>query len=498
MDDHRKLAKGVWVNVLGLLTKTSRIAYLAVFSRMLGPEGFGLYMLSFSISEVISKFSAIGLEGGMLKLTGRYLALDQAAEVRWILHRVIWIGFFFSFAVTGLSWAIAPFIANDLINKAALTTPFRLFCLSIPWLCMSWIVLYSIRSTLDMKYENLIKSFIEPVVTLILGVISLSVFKMGVEGLAWAHLLASVIGFAVSLFFFYRLFPHSQRPDKVDWRDLFNTSIPMGGLSALGMFKVKVDLFFIGRFLPLSSVGIYSAIIEINQALSKMRSLFDPILVPMVQSFHEKIEKERMSQSLSLGLRWVSIPVLGVMGTMLLFPEAYLGFFGDNFETGIKALCIYAIGQVIASIFGVLENVLAVTGYAYSMFFQLSLMVSVNLVLLTFLVPKYGIEGAALVSTLYLIVINTWRIFFVKQKMQVWPIRKHLIKPFLAFLLSLGAFFLLKTFYQDRSFLIKIFAGVTYLITYVFLLFKMGLEDVDRDMLQSIVARVPFKKSRRQ
>lgn len=491
MEDHRKLAKGVFVNTVGMLTKTSRIIYLAIFSRMLGQDGFGLYMLAFAMSELMSKFSVLGLEGGMLKLSGHYVAQDKKDELRWVLSRVLGLGLVLSLIATVLCWSISPWLAGSIIRKQELARPLQLFCLSIPGLCLTSIVMFSIRSTLDMKYENIIRSFFEPMLILSAGVFFLKM-NLGVRGLAFAHILSSGLAFIVSTVFFVRLFPKSKRPPRVNWRDLFHTSIPMGGLSMLGLFKTKMDLFFIGRFLPLSSVGIYSAIIEINQILSKMKSLFDPVLVPMAQLFHERIDREKFSHNISVGLRWVMIPILGVLGTMILLPESYLGFFGEHFEEGVMAMWIYSFGQAFASIFGILENVLAITGYAYSVFSQLLVMILSNTALLLIVVPKFGLEGAACASSVFFITISFWRIGFMKRKFQVNIFQRRLLKPLIAFAAPLALFLVFARTYHEQPLFVRVLIGVSYLTVYLVTLIKLGLEDVDRDILRGLGGRMGY------
>jgi O-antigen/teichoic acid export membrane protein len=112
---------------------------------------------------------------------------------------------------------------------------------------------------------------------------------------------------------------------------------------------------------------------------------------------------------------WTSVPLVTIF---FIFPDFFLGLFGEEFETedAIKAFIFLSCGRLISSFSGSVGNILQMTGnqniYALILFFGAILNIVLNLIL----IPKYGINGAAIASMSSLIVWNLSMIFVVKKK----------------------------------------------------------------------------------
>ena len=52
-DERRTFARGVLVNLAGILVKVTRTLYLLLFSHLLGAKVFGLYLLAFAVQEAV-------------------------------------------------------------------------------------------------------------------------------------------------------------------------------------------------------------------------------------------------------------------------------------------------------------------------------------------------------------------------------------------------------------------------------------------------------------
>ena len=80
--DDSPLARGVLVNSLGVLLKTSRPLYLVLFARSLGIEDFGIYLLAFAIQEAVSKVATLGLNWGGKQVIGYLYTAGRQSEMR--------------------------------------------------------------------------------------------------------------------------------------------------------------------------------------------------------------------------------------------------------------------------------------------------------------------------------------------------------------------------------------------------------------------------------
>ncbi len=493
-DDSRQLAKGFLINLIGAFARISRFLYLIIFSRFLGSELFGLYALAFSVWEITSKFSVLGLEHGMQRYTGLLCAQNRTDEVRPTMKKILFLGVSCSALVAVGLYFSANWISILLIQKPTLAEPLRFFSFGLPALCTTSILVQSLRPTLDMRYEVSVRSVFEPFAVLVLGVIAL-LLGLGVAGLAIAHGVAAIGALGFGAYLFRRAFPQVQGSKvSMPWKYLLNTGFPMGGTELLNMFKMKIDLFVIGRFLPLSAVGIYAAIVEFGSALRKTRAAFDPILVPMVQILHERRKRIRVQANLVLAVRWVMIPALAFTGAICIAPDFFLRFFGENFQVGSAALAIFIIGQMFYVTLGLLEGILAITGFAYWILVHSVVLVVGNLALLFYLVPEWGIEGAALATTISFILITLARVVQGRFLLGIWPFGWTQTKPLLAFLISLSLGLLVARNLGSPAATAQLIGLIVFMAAYGTILLLAGIESSDRDVLRRLATKLPFLK----
>ncbi len=474
--DRKSLARGVFTNTLGVAARTSRPLFLIIFSRFLGAEGFGLYLLGYAIQEVVGKAGVLGLNWGSMKVVGDLKGQGHLNSVRKVVGTILALGLISSTLTALFLAGFAPWIAESVIQKPELGRPLSLFALTIPCVSGTFILLDSIRPSLDMRYEVVVRQLIEPLSVLLLGILALSQ-GWGVMGLAGAHVATSVLTFGLALFCFRRVYPRAEGEKvKVPWRKLYHSSIGMGGMEFLNQFKFRLDLMVIARFMPLAFVGAYGAVVEICGILRKVRSAFLPILMPLTQGLHLGGEKKRFEEQLGTALRWSMIPTLALTGTIILLPTAYLKVFGDDFVVATFALVILAVGHLFYVNLGLLEAVLAIIGRFYMTLANLVIAFSINLLVLLWLVPKWGLLAAAWSTAATFLGISIVLYLQTKRFLGVEPFDRRQLKSIGAFLGALLVGFGMGRLLEADSYLEWTAQGVTFLLAYAIILFIFRAE----------------------
>ncbi|MFH1018687.1 MAG: oligosaccharide flippase family protein [Pseudomonadota bacterium] len=490
-NDHRQLAKGVLVNVLGMLAKASRPLFLIIFSRILGAEKFGLYMLAFATQEIVSKLAALGLDMGITRLVGRLLAQGRKDDVRAVVQKTLMVGVGTSGVVALALGLLADPVSRLILGTERLGSPLRNFCWGMPAVCATTMILYSIRPTLRMQFELYVRSVVEPLLILVLGILALHL-DLGVQGLSFAHNIAALAAMVLAWVFFLKIYPAKKGPlANVNWKLLWNTGVPMGANELLNTFKNRLDVMVIGRFMSLTNVGIYSAVLEIGSVLRKLRATVDPVLMPMAQAHHERADTVRLNRNLSLALRWVMIPSMALFGVMLVVPQVFLRFFGEAFEPGSAALRIMAGGQLVCVTLGLLEGVLLMVGYAYVPLINSAVMIGLNLLLLRFMVPRWGLEGAAWATCISFTVIALWRLDQARRLVGARPFEKGQLKPILAFFISCGITGLVMVWTHPTSLVSQIGMALFFILIYTAAMLSLPIEERDRDILRQVRERLP-------
>jgi O-antigen/teichoic acid export membrane protein len=466
-EERRHLARGVAVSALGILVKSGRAVALVVFSRQLGVELFGVYLLAFVVQEVASKFASLGFDRGLLFLTGILQANGREREIRGAVGRVAAVGFAASAVAAALFAAASGWIAGSLLHKPELAEPLRLFALGMPAVCAGSMLVFATRTSLDLRPELYVQSLFEPWALLAFGGAA-AASGFGVRGIVLVQVAVSYASLALAWIFVRRLYPAAAPGTRVrvDWRTLWRASLPLGAGELLTQFKLRLDLMVIGRLLPMQLVGVYGAVVEIASILRKTRSAFDAILMPLSQRLHLQGASERLRESLALAVRWVAVPALAILGLMFLVPDGLLRLFGKDFLAGEAALGVFAVGQLFHVTIGLMESVLAYTGHAGVTLVNSVVLVVVNLALLVLLIPPWGILGAAAATTVSTAAVALWRLAQGRRLLGIWPFDAAQLQPVAGFLLGYPASWILLHALGRRSAPALVAAAALFLAVY--------------------------------
>jgi len=105
------------------------------------------------------------------------------------------------------------------------------------------------------------------------------------------------------------------------------------------------------------------------------------------------------------------------MALILLFRETILGIFGIEFLNGETALVIIGCGVLISSISGNVDQILNMTNSHKILRNITFFCFMVNVILNYFLIPVYGINGAAIASLITNVLINAICLYYIKKNL---------------------------------------------------------------------------------
>lgn len=192
----------------------------------------------------------------------------------------------------------------------------------------------------------------------------------------------------------------------------------------------KVDIQMIGNFLGDAQVTYYSyALFFMSVLLTPKNSL--------TQTSRSIISRDFQTQSIeTFTPKYFKISFAFLLATLIVFVgiviniEELMQILGNKFgNNDVKyAILILGLGRVLESVFVSNHYVLEYSKH-YKMMFVFEVVSLILLVLLNFfMIPAYGIVGAALSSAIIFMVNAALKSTFVYKKMQLLPIRYSDIK----------------------------------------------------------------------
>lgn len=197
-------------------------------------------------------------------------------------------------------------------------------------------------------------------------------------------------------------------------------------LNTLGFALVSsLDVMMIASMKGLKETGIYGTIVFLTSALQVPYRSLIRISAPLVADHWKYKEMDKMSElytkvsstSLLIGVGsfcfiWINIDLL-------------FSFLSPEFQPGIWVFLFLMIGRLLDMYFGINGSIFSTSKkYKYDIIFTLILIGLVYQLNLIF-IPKWGMIGAAISTSVALIFYNVGRIIFVWKIFKIHPFTKN-------------------------------------------------------------------------
>jgi O-antigen/teichoic acid export membrane protein len=191
---------------------------------------------------------------------------------------------------------------------------------------------------------------------------------------------------------------------------------------------MTMDAMMIAYYLGLKETGVYTTIIYLTSALQIPYKSLMRVSTPLIPQYWKEKSMEKMSQ-LYQKVSSISL-IVGLFMFLLIWTSRaeLFSFLPSEYLLGIWVFLFLMIGRIIDMYFG-LNGWIFVTSkkYKYDIFFTFILLFLV-LILNVFLIPRYGIIGAAISTGFALIVYNFARMLFVFFVYKIHPFHWNQLK----------------------------------------------------------------------
>ncbi len=399
-----------------------------IFARILGTEGQGTLTIFRTLGQVIASIMWVGLPAGMVYFIGK----DRHSSFFLLKNCLKW--FIFVFPLIILFLCLVPISHIPKLNlKEQHIAYLLIFIFLLSFLNLFQGIMLGLKKYL---YYNLfafglgISIFIFSILTVLL--------PHNFDKLFFA-IISYITGYG--LMFFYGLVLvcsewcrlKGQTRKTVPFLAQFRVGLKGFTSTVAGLLLFRLDLFFVGYFLSLRAVGIYSIALFGAEMVTKIPYWSSSILTPMVASNEEGHTRR------TVYLFYSSIIIALLMGLFLIsvlaiFPNLISDLIGKDFA-GAEVCLLLLLPRVIMQS-GVAALGANLAGKGYPLYHPAgNITALLCLIPLDFiLIPRFGINGAAIANSLAF--IACFLIFYVGyQKYNEDSILASL-KPFCSYIIQ--------------------------------------------------------------
>jgi O-antigen/teichoic acid export membrane protein len=395
----RSLIKGAGFVFAGnFILNTVGFFYHIPVVRILGPEKYGIWQLAYTIVTVIGPLSLLGLGTGIVFYYSQAIALKKQEDTLKILVSTLKI-LFVSTLITVVLLQAANF---SLINKyypyEGLKTILFILAFAIPFLALEKIGESVFRSIGNARMPYQIKIFQDAIKLCIIP--AALWFTSGNLTVMSSLTLLSYIAAAVYLAFLANRYIVPLK--SVKWsmggyvKKLLSYSWPLMITDYVQIFSKKIDIFFIGYFISAHAVGIYTPAVILSNLLWIVPQATTYLLFPVLNKLKTEENREEfisVSERVYKYMIYLNLPALCFI---VIFSKDILSFlYGNEFSEGSLVLIILSISMFLQIFYRVAYHILVINKKTrLVMIFNIVTMLF-NLIANYFMIPVYGIMGAA-------------------------------------------------------------------------------------------------------
>lgn len=383
-----------------------------IIAKNYGAAVNGLVALSFTVFLIVSVVGRLGVDANIIK----YFSIES----NWknnssIFYTVLLKSIIFSILLATFVYIFREFIAVNIFNKPQLEPYFLWITLAIPF----WVIVINCSCLLRAKKLNNWFAFLNNpgrfLFTLffmaLLSLLSTSELN-AIKAHFYGILVLSAIGFIICV---KQIGPVSLKSTDKTWNFL-KDAFPMMISTSLIIVLGWMDTLVLGVYETDNIVGIYNVALKITAIIALALEAISSILAPKIASLYYEKEYEKLSSLIKFSTRTIFISSLVITIVLFLFHKSILNFFGEEFTLGSSAFLILCLAPLIAAFSGSIGIILQMIGKQKIHQNFVFIAFVINLIMNFILVPKYGMNGAAITTVVSMFVWNFLGVWYLKTR----------------------------------------------------------------------------------
>jgi O-antigen/teichoic acid export membrane protein len=164
-----------------------------------------------------------------------------------------------------------------------------------------------------------------------------------------------------------------------------------------------VDILALEYFRSPDDVAVYYAGARLLAIVAFVYFAIASATTHKFTEYHVAGDKQRLASFFAETIRWTFWPSLACCAVILAFGRPLLALFGANFESGYSVMFILSVGMLARAAVGPAERLLNMLGERKPCAVVYAIAFAINLALCVILIPRIGIEGAAVATSAALV-----------------------------------------------------------------------------------------------
>ncbi|MHA1344467.1 MAG: flippase [Promethearchaeota archaeon] len=493
------IAKGTGVIFIGLIIgQLFGIINQSLMGRFLQPEKYGLFSLGLSLITMFTIFATFGLGSGLAQYIPYNIIKNRKERVISAVEFSLKYCFGVSIFISVIIFILSSRIAIKIFHNSDLIIVIKILCIALPFTAFSRLAENFPRGFKEPKYKVYYQDILMKIIRITIFIVGI-ILGYKIYAALFAYICATIfVSFGYIYILYKKFIPllNCKNKDKSAAKDLISISLPLFFAGITLLLMGHTDRIILGIYMSPADIGIYVASFTIASLMNFFFNSFRYIFLPVISEYSAREDISGMHILFFSVTKWIFLFTLPVVGYLFFYSKNLISLiYGKHFISASSALIILSMGIAMNGLTGMTGEILvAIKKTKLNLLCEIIGLIS-NIGLNIILIPKYGIIGAAIGTSISIATRNIASLVFVYKELKIHPYNITYIKIFFAFGLPLILIHFLFAMYLNIKWDFLVFIPI-FFIFYMFILFSTNcFNEYDKFILKSIRKKLSWSCS---
>jgi O-antigen/teichoic acid export membrane protein len=401
------------------------LPFQVLLARWMGAHEFGIYAYVWTWVLLIGSFIDFGFETSAQRFIPAYSETKKFDLLRGFIRGSGLLVLGFAAIIAALS-AIAIKALQPWIGEATVL-PLYLACLVLPLYGLA-LAQGGIARSYDWTSLALTPSYIIRQIV-ILALVGVAYFA-GLAADAVTAMAASLIAVWATSLVQYLILRRKLKskitrgPAAYDFKEWLRISLPIFMVGSFFFLLTYVDVLVLQAFRSPQEVAIYFAATKV---LALVGFIYYSVAAASAHNFtklHVSGDRRKLAAFFADSVRWTFWPSLAMTALVVLLGKPILYLFGAVFTQGYSLLLILSIGILARAAVGPADRLLNMLGEQKICALVYVWVFALNFIGCLLLIPHFGVTGAAISTSMALVVESITLFLIVSRRLGMHPLAK--------------------------------------------------------------------------
>lgn len=409
-------SEGLWVGLIRLVNVVLTFGVSIALARILGSRQYGIYSQVFAIIGILGAPVELGFPQLIVREVAKYVETKRFDLVNGVLKWSILAVLLSSVLVIVLYPILSPIAGDKITNEVHSALVWAL--LLVPILGLSALFSSGIKGFTKIGIGQLHEMILMPAF-FILTILTINIFdnlrydpvfvyQMQIATSALAVIIGGVI-----LWKYYNITVPSGQGIQYKSKEWLLSALSLASVNGVNLINKWASLIILGIFVKYAELGVYRVALQIALLADFGKMIVNPIIGPQIAKMFVSNNRNQLQHYARLSAGWIFLINVIIYIVFILTGKFLIElFFGVEYLAAYSVVLILLAGQVVDSITGSSVLFLTMTGFENNTAIVRFLTTILNLVMIYFFSDWWGIQGAA-ISTSITVIIWNWIIFWI-------------------------------------------------------------------------------------